>query len=66
MTIRGYKEAHTNLNIWGWEDTSMKGNTSESEDMRKQGYQQASMNLELWGCEDARTRENTHKSGNMT
>ena len=44
----------------------MKGNTSESEDMRKQGYQQASMNLELWGCEDARTQENTHKSGNMT
>ena len=38
--LRGYKQVHTNIRIWGCEDAKIQASAQEPKDMR------------MWGCED--------------
>ena len=56
MRIQGYKQAHTNLRIWGCRDASDGTRTWGYEDVRMRGYKQTSTHeykdIKMGGCED--------------
>ena len=66
MEIWDYKQAHTNLRIWGCRDASEGTWTWGYEDVRLRGYKQVHTNIRIWGYEDARIQASAQEPKDMS
>ena len=63
--MQGYKQAHTNLRIWGCRDARKGIWTWRSENVRMWGHKQVHTDIRIWGCEDARIQATAQEPKDM-